>query len=149
MHPFQTQEGPPGSYAFLRRKYQPYLLPLQQPGEENFLDSLGNKQNQAYIEAKDSDGQFTGSGQYKTAMRSGASKTNLQAKPYLLPTDITDTRPPLNIKRDAGKEGITDTVKPYDYVLMFLANMSDEGLTILPTHRLVKISSRRPGKSFI
>lgn len=28
--------------------------------------------------------------------------------------------------------------RPYDYVLMFLANMADEGLTILPTHRLVK-----------
>ncbi|GAB4485158.1 MAG: DUF1015 domain-containing protein [Thermodesulfovibrionales bacterium] len=28
--------------------------------------------------------------------------------------------------------------KPYDYVLMFLANMADEGITILPTHRLVK-----------
>ncbi|MBI4684315.1 MAG: DUF1015 domain-containing protein [Nitrospirae bacterium] len=27
---------------------------------------------------------------------------------------------------------------PYDYVLMFLANISDEGLTILPAHRLVK-----------
>ncbi len=28
--------------------------------------------------------------------------------------------------------------KPYGYVLMFLANMLDEGLTILPTHRLLK-----------
>ncbi len=28
--------------------------------------------------------------------------------------------------------------KPWDYVLMFLANIADEGLTILPTHRLVK-----------
>lgn len=28
--------------------------------------------------------------------------------------------------------------KPYDYTLMFLANMMDEGITILPTHRLVK-----------
>lgn len=36
------------------------------------------------------------------------------------------------------KEGASDSIKPYDYVLMFLANMSDEGLTILPTHRLVK-----------
>ncbi|MDH5768221.1 MAG: DUF1015 domain-containing protein [Nitrospirota bacterium] len=27
--------------------------------------------------------------------------------------------------------------EPFNYVLMFLANMSDEGLTILPTHRLV------------
>jgi uncharacterized protein (DUF1015 family) len=28
--------------------------------------------------------------------------------------------------------------KPYDYTLMFLANLKDEGMTILPTHRLVK-----------
>ena len=32
----------------------------------------------------------------------------------------------------------TDTEpRPWDYVLMFLANMSDEGITILPTHRIV------------
>lgn len=36
------------------------------------------------------------------------------------------------------KEGISESPRPYDYVLMFLANMSDEGLTILPAHRLVK-----------
>jgi uncharacterized protein (DUF1015 family) len=28
--------------------------------------------------------------------------------------------------------------KSYDYTLMFLANMMDEGITILPTHRLIK-----------
>jgi len=28
--------------------------------------------------------------------------------------------------------------KPFDHVLMFLANMLDEGVTILPTHRLLK-----------
>ncbi len=28
--------------------------------------------------------------------------------------------------------------KPYDYTLMFLANMMDEGITILPTHRLIR-----------
>jgi uncharacterized protein (DUF1015 family) len=28
--------------------------------------------------------------------------------------------------------------KPYDYALAFLANMVDEGITILPTHRLIK-----------
>ena len=36
------------------------------------------------------------------------------------------------------KEGNPAGLRPYDYVLMFLANMSDEGLTILPTHRLVR-----------
>jgi uncharacterized protein (DUF1015 family) len=30
------------------------------------------------------------------------------------------------------------SAKSWDYVLMFLANMSDEGLTILPAHRLVR-----------
>lgn len=35
------------------------------------------------------------------------------------------------------KEGSSAGPWPYDYVLMFLANMSEEGLTILPTHRLV------------
>jgi len=31
-----------------------------------------------------------------------------------------------------------DGTDPSDYVMMFLANMADEGLTILPTHRVVK-----------
>ncbi len=31
-----------------------------------------------------------------------------------------------------------DGSEPYDYVMMFLANMAEEGLTILPTHRVVK-----------
>ncbi len=37
----------------------------------------------------------------------------------------------------AAKETPTDT-RPFDHVLMFLANMLDEGLTILPTHRLLR-----------
>ena len=36
------------------------------------------------------------------------------------------------------KEGAAGGLRPYDYVLMFLANTAEEGLTILPTHRLVK-----------
>lgn len=31
-----------------------------------------------------------------------------------------------------------DGTQPSDYVMMFLANIADEGLTILPTHRLVR-----------
>lgn len=33
--------------------------------------------------------------------------------------------------------------QPWDYVMMFLANMADEGITILPTHRMVKDISRK------
>jgi len=39
---------------------------------------------------------------------------------------------------DSPIHRFTDSPNPWDYVLMFLANMSDEGLTILPAHRLVK-----------
>ena len=35
------------------------------------------------------------------------------------------------------KEGLSGSKKPYDYVLMFLANIQDKGLTVLPTHILV------------
>lgn len=40
-------------------------------------------------------------------------------------------------KEMPAKETPTST-RPFDYVLMFLANMLDEGITILPTHRLLK-----------
>ncbi len=38
----------------------------------------------------------------------------------------------------SGKKTTPSDRKPYDYTLMFLANMADEGITILPIHRLVK-----------
>jgi uncharacterized protein (DUF1015 family) len=37
-----------------------------------------------------------------------------------------------------AKEGASEGRQPYDYVMMFLSNMAEEGLTILPTHRLIK-----------
>jgi uncharacterized protein (DUF1015 family) len=44
--------------------------------------------------------------------------------------------------RSQSTEDVTPHTKgqcPWDYVLMFLANMEDDGLTLLPTHRLVRI----------
>jgi uncharacterized protein (DUF1015 family) len=38
----------------------------------------------------------------------------------------------------SAKKASASGEKPYDYTLMFLANLKDEGITILPTHRLVK-----------
>jgi len=40
-------------------------------------------------------------------------------------------------KEMSAKETSTNP-RPFDHVLMFLANMLDEGVTILPTHRLLK-----------
>lgn len=36
-----------------------------------------------------------------------------------------------------------DGSEPYNYVPMFLANMEEDGLTVLPTHRLIKASGGR------
>ncbi len=45
----------------------------------------------------------------------------------------------LEYQREMRKrDGLSGKPRPYDYVLMFLADMAGEGLTILPTHRLVK-----------
>ncbi|MBE0426312.1 MAG: DUF1015 domain-containing protein [Nitrospirae bacterium] len=38
--------------------------------------------------------------------------------------------------------------QPFDYVMMFLVNMMDEGITILPTHRLIKEIPENISKTF-
>jgi uncharacterized protein (DUF1015 family) len=40
-------------------------------------------------------------------------------------------------ERSKGKSSLSDR-NPWDYTLMFLTNVMDEGITILPTHRLIK-----------
>ena len=40
--------------------------------------------------------------------------------------------------REMSAKDASTTDRPFDHVLMFLANMLDEGITILPTHRLLK-----------
>lgn len=32
----------------------------------------------------------------------------------------------------------SSSLRPYDYIMMFLANIKDDGISILPTHRLIK-----------
>lgn len=48
--------------------------------------------------------------------------------------------------REAGGaklQTMNSELKPWDYVMMFLANMEDDGLTILPTHRLIGFKGSR------
>jgi uncharacterized protein (DUF1015 family) len=40
--------------------------------------------------------------------------------------------------REMSAKDASTTDRPFDHVLMFLANILDEGITILPTHRLLK-----------
>ncbi len=48
----------------------------------------------------------------------------------------------LAFQKEMKGKGLSKTGKePFNYALMFLANMEDEGLTLLPTHRIVEINS--------
>ncbi len=48
----------------------------------------------------------------------------------------------LAFKKEMEEKGLSKTGKePFNYTLMFLSNMEDEGLTLLPTHRIVEIDS--------
>ncbi len=48
----------------------------------------------------------------------------------------------LSFKKEMEGRGLNKTGRePFNYVLMFLSNMEDDGLTLLPTHRIVEIDS--------
>jgi uncharacterized protein (DUF1015 family) len=48
----------------------------------------------------------------------------------------------LKFKKEMQEQGMVKTgQEPYNYALMFLANIEDDGLTLLPTHRIVEIDS--------
>lgn len=92
-----------------------------------------------YIEAKDGDGSVHRLWTIQDNASINAIKDELKGKAIFIADGHHRYETALEYQKEMReKEGTADSVKPYDYVLMFLANMSDEGLTILPTHRLVK-----------
>lgn len=48
----------------------------------------------------------------------------------------------LAFKKEMADKGLCKTgEEPFNYVLMFLSNMEDEGLSMLPTHRIIEVDS--------
>ena len=92
-----------------------------------------------YIEAKDSDGSVHRLWTIQDSSSISIIMNELADKAIFIADGHHRYETALEYQREMReKEGPSDTANPCDYVLMFLANMSDEGLTILPTHRLVK-----------
>jgi uncharacterized protein (DUF1015 family) len=92
-----------------------------------------------YIEAKDNDGAVHRLWQLEDADTITTIATELKDKAVFIADGHHRYETALEYQKEMlRKEGPSDKPRPYDYVLMFLANMADEGLTILPTHRLVK-----------
>ncbi len=49
----------------------------------------------------------------------------------------------LEFKNEMNKKGLLKTgTEPFNYVMMFLVNMEDDGLTVLPAHRLTEIKNK-------
>ena len=92
-----------------------------------------------YIEAEDRDGAVHRLWQIENSESVNTIKAELEGKAIFIADGHHRYETALEYQKEMQKkEGVSDKTRPYDYVLMFLANMADEGLTILPTHRLVK-----------
>lgn len=85
-----------------------------------------------YMEAKDSDGAIHRLWVVEAEKDIEITQNDLKGKPVFIADGHHRYETALEFKKEMKKIG------GWDYVLMFLANMSDEGLTILPAHRLVK-----------
>ncbi len=56
----------------------------------------------------------------------------------------------LEFRNEMDKKGLLKTgEEPFNYVMMLLVNMEDDGLTILPTHRLAKTEEKRRIKDLL
>jgi len=99
-----------------------------------------------YMEAKDSDGAIHRLWAIEAKEDVEIIKNDLKEKPVFIADGHHRYETALEFQKEMNAESVadspihrfTDLPKPWDYILMFLANMSDEGLTILPAHRLVK-----------
>ena len=92
-----------------------------------------------YIEARDGNGSVHRLWQIKDSKEVSSISKELEGRAVFIADGHHRYETALEYQKEMQKkEGASDRPRPYDYVLMFLANMADEGLTILPTHRLVK-----------
>ena len=85
-----------------------------------------------YMEAKDSDGAIHRLWVADAEEDIETIRNDLKGKSVFIADGHHRYETALEFKKEMNRSG------GWDYVLMFLANMSDEGLTILPAHRLVK-----------
>ena len=92
-----------------------------------------------YIEAKEPDGAVHRLWEVSDMKAVDGIQKELSGKAVFIADGHHRYETALEYQREMRKkEGPSGTPRPYDYVLMFLADMAGEGLTILPTHRLVK-----------
>jgi len=94
---------------------------------------------QPYIEARDTGGAFHRLWQIDEKKDSEIITKELDSKPIFIADGHHRYETAFEFQKEMKEKRPSSTGnEPFNYVLMFLANIVDEGLTILPTHRLVK-----------
>jgi len=104
-------------------------------GPERITSTILEKvvRGKALIEAKNGDGFIHRLWRINSKTAIMAIKKELADKDIFIADGHHRYETALEFKNEMGGKG------EWNYVMMFLANMEDDGLTILPTHRLVKI----------
>jgi uncharacterized protein (DUF1015 family) len=96
-------------------------------------------QSKPYFEATDADGALHRLWKLDKKKDITVIKKELEDKPIFIADGHHRYETALEYQREMSKKRSSGKGKePFDYVLMFFSNLLDEGLTILPTHRLVK-----------
>jgi uncharacterized protein (DUF1015 family) len=106
------------------------------------LDSLNNP---PYMDAVDADGTTHRLIRISDPAKTALISNELSNKPLFIADGHHRYEVALEFKKEMDQKTnrTDDKPRPWDYVLMFLADMADSGITILPTHRMVKgISSK-------
>jgi uncharacterized protein (DUF1015 family) len=104
---------------------------------------LGEACRHPYLSAHDQNGSVHRIAPVSNERQIGEIREELLDKPVFIADGHHRYEVALEFKREMEemeeKEGKGDAYfRPWNYVLMFLANMADDGITILPTHRMVR-----------
>jgi len=112
------------------------LYKSQERGISNILSKIfGTK---PYIESADISGDTHRLWQIDDTNHIEIIKKELEDKAIFIADGHHRYETAFEFYKEMSAKDASTTNRPFDHVLMFLANMLDEGITILPTHRLFK-----------
>jgi uncharacterized protein (DUF1015 family) len=99
-------------------------------------------EQQPFIEARDGDGFIHRLWRIRDMSSIDAIMKEMSDKDIFIADGHHRYETSLKFRKEMEDKGLAGSGdEPFNYTLMFLANMEDEGLTLLPTHRIVEINS--------
>ncbi len=115
------------------------IFSLYKSSEEGISNILLNvSKRKPYIEDTDISGDVHRLWQIDDAEQIKIIQKELEGKAVFIADGHHRYETALEFYKEMSLKETMSNDKPYGHVLMFLANMLDEGITILPTHRLLK-----------